>query len=113
MKIDKLILKDKCDWFYSDNPCCPNPIFFGRFFYNDFGNKILSVWCKDCFKLPDPINTLRNIDWLVESNKYLEIPPPKRSLEEGEFFESYTLKEGILLSESWKSYLETVGDENR
>jgi hypothetical protein len=93
MKTDNIILFDKCDAYWLKKKCS-NPVTFGRATPAKEGYKVLALFCKTCFSLPD-VNPLRNFDF--KSAKMLS----KRSLIGDESFEKYTVKEGRTLFDLW------------
>ena len=103
----KYIITSKCDIDWTD-VYCPNPVTCARYHFGQFGHKILFLFCDECWAKPDPIPSLRNLDWLVKVIGQDEpAEPPKRedSFSEDEYFERYSPEEAERLHHEWNNLI--------
>ena len=102
----KYILTSKCDIDWTDRHC-PNPVSCARYHFGQFGHKVIFLFCDECWAKPDPLPSLRNIEWFEQSRDEPSLPLPSRSdsLTDGEYFERYTVEEAEKYHKEWNNLI--------
>jgi hypothetical protein len=101
----KNIICDKCDFEWTEKQCL-KPATCCRYHFGQFGDKVIFLFCDECWSKPDPISSLRNLDWFVKSQEDPNLPAPSREsqLKDYEHFEKLTPKQSEKWTKEWEGY---------